>query len=529
MDEQQRRQQDADRFDEETRQRPRPASRTWFFRLLGPAAAVLVWWLLGASEGLTPDARWVAAIAVLMALWWMTEAIPLAATSLLPIVLLPALTGRSVAESTAPYASPIVFLFLGGFLIAIAMEKWNLHRRIALMTLVRVGAQPRRIVLGMMLATGFISMWVSNTATTLMMLPIGLSVLVLVAERHGQGGTPAPAAGRHRRGHVDFIHDAQVRRFGTCLLLSIAWSASMGGVGTLLGSPPNAIVAGYVAAELGREIGFLEWMMVGVPLAFSFILLAWVLMTRLLYRFELAEIPGGRQMLQDELGKLGPMSQGEKMVLLVFAGAAFLWVVPGLLAGLGPGWAWLRALDDTAIAIGAGIALFLLPGRGRGEMVLNWKDAEDGLPWGVLLLFGGGLSLAAAVAGSGLDQWLGQQVTVLGVLPTLLLVAAVVTLVLFLTEVTSNTATAATFIPVLGGIAAGIGADPMGLLLPAAFAATCAFMLPVGTPPNAIVFGTGAVSIAQMARGGFVLNLTGIVLITGLCRLLGGYAFGIRW
>jgi solute carrier family 13 (sodium-dependent dicarboxylate transporter), member 2/3/5 len=510
-----------------------PASRSvwliWLLRALGPAGALVVWAAMGGAHGVSPDARWVAAIATLMAIWWMTEAVPLAATSLLPIVLIPMLTARSVAETTAPYASSIVFLFLGGFLIAIAMEKWNLHRRIALLTLRRVGAEPRRIVLGLMLATGFLSMWVSNTATTLMMLPIGLSVFALVTENSGltvAGGEP------HRPGHVDQVPDENIRRFGICLMLAIAWSASMGGLGTLLGSPPNAIIAGYAASELGRQIGFLDWMLLGVPTAFSFILIGWALMTRLLYRFTLPEVPGGRRMIEDEIGKLGPMSQGEKMVTLVFASAAFLWVVPGVAEGI-PGFAanfgWFGAMDDTAIAIAAGIAMFLLPGRGRREMVLEWKDAEDGLPWGVLLLFGGGLSLASAVAGTGLDGWFGQQVGGLGALPIVLLVGAVVAIVMFLTEVTSNTATAATFIPVLGGVAVGIGADPMTLLIPAAFAATCAFMLPVGTPPNAIVFSSGAVTIAQMARGGFVLNLFGIVLITGFCYLIGGFALGLRF
>jgi sodium-dependent dicarboxylate transporter 2/3/5 len=261
----------------------------------------------------------------------------------------------------------------------------------------------------------------------------------------------------------------------------------MGGLGTLLGSPPNAIVAGYAAAELGRTIGFFEWMMVGLPLALVFILIGWVLMTRVLYPFDVAEVPGGRQMIEDEITKLGPLSQGEKMVLAVFASAAFLWVVPGVLAsipGMGEQLGPLGQLNDTAIAVAAGIAMFVLPGRGRTEMVLTWKDAEDGLPWGVLLLFGGGLSLAGAVAASGLDKWFGQQVVGLGTLPIVLLVAAVCAIVLFLTEVTSNTATAATFIPVLGGVAAGIGADPMTLLIPAAFAATCAFMLPVARRPT---------------------------------------------
>ncbi|MFO7324139.1 MAG: DASS family sodium-coupled anion symporter [Pseudomonadota bacterium] len=501
--------------------RPGRSSTTlWMLRLAGLLAAGLVWLLLGGSEGLGEDARRVAAIATLMAVWWMTEAMPLSATSLLPIVLIPAFTDRTVAQATAPYANPIVFLFLGGFLIAIAMEKWNLHRRIALWTIARVGFRPRQMVLGIMLATGFISMWVSNTATTLMMLPIGLSVLALVGERCGTAGNKSASAD-------------DLRRFGTCLTLSIAWSATIGGLGTLLGSPPNAIVAGYAAGELGRSIGFLEWMALGAPLALVFMLLAWWLMTRVLYRFELDALPGGREMIHAEIAKLGRLSRGEKMVVLVFASAAFLWIVPPLLAGI-PAvqvrFGWLGQLEDSAVAIGAGIALFLLPGGdrdGRRGMVLDWRDAERGLPWGVLLLFGGGLSLAGAIAGSGLDEWFGLQVRALGALPPVLLVAAVATLVLFLTEITSNTATAATFIPVLGAVALGIGADPMMLLIPAALASTCAFMLPVGTPPNAIVFGTGRVTIAQMARGGLVLNLAGIVLITLACLLLGGWAMGI--
>ncbi|MCG6111159.1 MAG: anion permease [Paracoccus sp.] len=509
----------------------RSARMIWGLRALGPVMALIVWWALGGQEGLSPDARVVAAVGTLMAVWWMTEAIPLSATALLPIVLIPALTERTVAQATQPYASSIVFLFLGGFLIAIAMEKWHLHTRIALLTLRKVGVAPKRIVLGMMLATGFLSMWVSNTATTLMMLPIGLSVLSLVVERGSrQDGAAAEEALKGGSTITDVVRDPNISAFGVCLVLSIAWAASMGGLGTLLGSPPNAIVAGYASDELGRNIGFLEWMMLGTPLAFIFIFIAWFLMTRVLYRFDLPEIPGGQQMIEDQVRDLGPLSQGERMVLMVFLGAAFLWVVPGLLVSIPAVEAaapWLGNLDDTAIAIGAGLVMFLLPARGRSQMVLDWKDAEQGLPWGVLLLFGGGLSLAAAVASSGLDSWFGQQVTGLGTLPTILLVAAVVTIILFLTEVTSNTATAATFIPILGGVALGIGADPMTLLIPAALAATCAFMLPVGTPPNAIVFGTGTVTIAQMAKGGVVLNIIGILLITVVTYLLGGIALGL--
>ncbi|RCW85062.1 SLC13 family permease [Paracoccus lutimaris] len=509
----------------------RSAAMVWGLRATGLIAAGTVWLLLGSSEGLSPDARAVAAIGTLMAIWWMSESIPLSATSLLPIVLIPMLTERTVSEATAPYASSIVFLFLGGFLIAIAMEKWNLHRRIALLTLQRVGVEPRRIVLGMMLATGFLSMWVSNTATTLMMLPIGLSILTLVIERSHRPGDGHAAEDLAAGGKIsEVVHDENIKRFGICLILSIAWSATIGGLGTLLGSPPNAIVAGYVSDELGRKIGFLEWMMIGLPLSLVFILVAWFLMTRVIFRFDLSEVPGGKRMIDEQIAELGPVSQGERMVMIVFGSAAFLWVVPGLLTSVtGSELGFLGSLDDTAIAISAGIALFILPGQGRTTMVLNWKDAEDGLPWGVLLLFGGGLSLAGAVAASGLDDWFGQQVQGLGALPPILLIMAVTTLILFLTEITSNTATAATFIPILGGVALGIGADPMALLIPAAFAATCAFMLPVGTPPNAIVFGTGAVTIGQMARGGFVLNLVGIVLITMFIYLLGGIALGITF
>ncbi|MBE3639484.1 SLC13 family permease [Mangrovicoccus algicola] len=501
---------------------------SWGLRIAGLLGAVIVWLLLGGQEGLTPEGRAVAAVATLMAIWWMTEAIPLAATSLLPIVLLPLLAGRSVSQATAPYANPIVYLFLGGFLIAIAMQKWQLHRRIALMTLVRVGVQPRRIVLGMMLATGFLSMWVSNTATTLMMLPIGLSILTLVVERSRATSQGAEVgADLHAGGRIaEVIADPQIRAFGVCLVLAIAWSASIGGLGTLLGSPPNAIVAAYLSDSLGKEVGFLQWMLLGAPLALVFILIAWVLMTQLLYRFRLAEIPGGRAMIDEQIAGLGPMSQGERMVLWVFLGAAFLWIVPGLLSDI-TGIEALGSLDDTAIAIAAGIALFLLPGDRGGRMVLDWKTAQQDLPWGVLLLFGGGLSLASAVAATGLDGWIGAQVEGLGSLSLIVILICVVTLVIFLTEVTSNTATAATFIPVLGGVAQGIGVDATTLLIPTALAATCAFMLPVGTPPNAIVFGSGAVTIGQMARGGIVLNVVGVILITLFTYLLGGLAFGI--
>jgi sodium-dependent dicarboxylate transporter 2/3/5 len=525
-------------YEPDDRTPARDPRRTWFFRGLGVAVALLVYVLLGGAE-LSADARVVAAVGALMAVWWMTEAIPLSATSLLPIVMFPMLTEGTIDDATAPYADPIVFLFLGGFLIAIAMQKWNLHRRIALLTLARVGTHPRRIILGMMISTAFLSMWVSNTATTLMMLPIAMSVLALVVERSSRAthGYAADGAGAELQEKLeeggavsDLVEDREVRIFGVALLLSVAWAASIGGLGTLLGSPPNAIVAGYISSEVGETVGFLQWMMLGVPLVVVFIAVAWLLITRVMFRFDLDDVPGGRAMIDGQLDELGPMSQGEKMVLAVFSSAAFLWVVPPLLSNIGaiadvaP---WLGTFDDTVIAIAAGLVLFVIPGDRAGHMVLDWNDAENGLPWGVLLLFGGGLSLAGAVAASGLDEWFGEQVAGLEALPIVLLIAAIVAIVLMLTEVTSNTATAATFIPVLGGVALGIGVDPTTLLIPAALAATCAFMLPVGTPPNAIVFGTGTVKIQEMARGGAVLNVVGVLLITIATVVIGPFALGL--
>ena len=526
-------------FDEEPGEGrpPRKTGRTWLVRGLGVALAVIVYFLLS-NSGLSNDARVVAAVGTLMAVWWMTEAIPLSVTSLLPIALMPLLTERTIAETTAPYANPIVFLFLGGFLIAIAMQKWNLHRRIALLTLRRVGTHPRQIILGMMISTAFLSMWVSNTATTLMMLPIALSVLTLVVENSKHGAAVAAGAGgkdmgeelRSGKAVSDLIDNRDVRLFGVALVLAVAWSATIGGLGTLLGSPPNAIVAGYISDELGKTVGFAQWMMLGVPIVVVFIGLAWLLLTRFIFRFHLDEVPGGKQLINDEIAALGPMSQGEKIVRAVFIGAAFFWIVPGLLSNigdLGDQLPFLDLFDDTVVAIAAGALLFIIPGDKKGNMTLNWKDAEEGLPWGVLLLFGGGLSLAAAVAATGLDAWFGERVSGLGALPIILLLATVVLIVLFLTEITSNTATAATFIPILGGVAVGIGIDPMTLLIPAALAATCAFMLPVGTPPNAIVFATGNVKIIEMVRGGLVLNVVGVLLITIFTVLIGPFALGL--
>jgi len=516
--------------------------RTWPYVVAGPVLALLVYIVLPEDPGLSTAARTTAGVVTLVAFWWMSEALPLPATSLVPIVAFPLLGVLEVGDATAAYAEPTVFLFLGGFMIALAMQKWNLHKRIALIVMRAIGTRPKLLILGVMVATAFLSMWVSNTATTLMMLPIGLSVLALVAEH-----TTPKSVRVDEEHHVHSLEegapvmeivsghaadDRDTANFEISVMLAIAYAATIGGLATLIGSPPNLILSGFVSVTYGFEISFVEWMMVGVPLAAVFLVIAWFVLTRLVYPSNIAEISGGKQVIQAEHAALGPMSRGEWTVAVVFFMTAMLWVFRQPLGN----WEALTAvlpfianLSDASIAIAAAVALFLIPVSARlGEAAMDWKTAQAGLPWGVLLLFGGGLCLARAVGDTGLAEYIGTQVEGLGVLPVLLLVAGVSLIVLMLTELTSNTATAATFLPVLGGVAVGIGVDPLLLLVPAALAATCAFMLPVGTPPNAIVFGSGYVTIGQMVKAGIWLNLIGVLLITGFVYLLGGMAMGIE-
>ncbi|MBB1246551.1 DASS family sodium-coupled anion symporter [Streptomyces durbertensis] len=503
--------------------------RVWLGRLLAPLLALLTYFLLPADDpALSNAARTTAAVAVLVAVWWMTEALPLPVTSLVPIVAFPFLGVLPIGDATAPYASPTVFLFLGGFVIALAMQKWNLHRRIALLVMRAIGTKPKQLILGVMIATGFLSMWVSNTATTLMMLPIGVSVLALVIGKR-TGVDPAKEEGPVS----ELAEDKDTRNFATCLMLAIAYAATIGGLATLIGSPPNLIMKGFVEQNYDTTISFAAWMKVGVPLAIVFLLVAWLLLTRVIYPTGLKDVVGGKEVIQQEINKLGRMSRGEWNVLAVFTAAALLWVFKEPLAG----WSALTTvlpfmanLSDEAVAIAAVVALFLLPvAARRGEMTMDWRTAQSGVPWGVLLLFGGGLSLAKGVQETKLSEWIGTRMGGLGALPTVLLIAVVCLIILALTELTSNTATASTFLPVLGGVAIGIGIDPLLLLAPAALAATCSFMLPVGTPPNAIVFGSGHVTMGQMIRGGIWLNLVGVLLITAAIMLLGGWALGVRF
>src|SRR5699024_5797774 len=391
------------------------------------------------------------------------------------------------------------------------------------LTVRAMGTRSTRVVAGFMIATAFLSMWVSNTATAVMMLPIGVSVLMLAAElgggRSGEDGDAGDGAGDDDENVMpaidasadpgsDEVKDAVIRsRFGTALMLGIAYAASVGSLATIIGTPPNTLLAGYLSSEHDVDLGFGQWMLVGLPLAAVMLVITWLLLTKVLFRPEMERIPGGRQLFQDELAKLGSPSSGEKRVLAVFVAAAVAWVTVPLVFEDPP-------ISDAGIALTAGLLLVLLPaGTERGVRLLTW-DAALELPWGVLLLFGGGLALSGQFSGSGLTDWIGEQAGALGALPVVLLVVVAAAGIIFLTELTSNTATAATFLPVAGGVALGLGLDPMLLAVPVALAATCAFMLPVATPPNAIAYGSGYVTIGQMVRGGVWLNLIGIVLIT---------------
>ncbi|HMB67984.1 MAG TPA: SLC13 family permease [bacterium] len=460
------------------------------------AAAVL---LSPAPEGLDPAAWRTAAVAVLMAGLWTSEAVPLPAAALLPLALFPVLDVSSISETAAPYANPVIFLFLGGFLLGRALEKWGLHRRIALAIVGRVGLRPARLVWGFMLATAFLSLWVSNTATVAMMLPIGVSVARLA----DVDGEPCGTA------------------FSTCLLLGIAYAASIGGMGTLVGTPPNALLAGFVSETFDVEIGFGQWMRVGIPVAAVLLPAAWWLMTRVLFPLRGDELTAGGPLLEQARADLGPAGRGERIVGTVFVLTATAWVLRPQLGELVPG------LSDAGIAVAAGVLLFLIPvDVRRGEHALDWKTAA-GLPWDVLLLFGGGLSLAAAIDSSGLAGWIGGSLAALGALPTPMLLAAVVLLMIFLTEITSNTASTAAFLPVIASVAVAIGRDPIQFAVPMVLAASCAFMLPVATPPNAIVYSSGRVGADRMARVGLVLNLVFAAFLTLLAWLFVPLVFDV--
>jgi len=489
----------------------------------GPLLGLLLYWLLpesytaidGSRVLLEHGARATLAVMAWMATWWLTEAIDISATALLPIAAFPVLGILPIGRATAPYGSDLIFLFMGGFILALSMQRWGLDRRIALFTLRIVGSRPANIIGGFMLITATLSMWVSNTATTAMMLPIALSVIDLVLKEHA--GSSLDAGGLPEVGMPG-------RNFALSLMLGLAYAASIGGIATIIGSPPNGILVQFVALEYGREISFAEWLLIGGPVTLVFLPLAWALITWVLYPIRIAAIEGGQALFEQEFRKLGPMQRGEWITLVVFACTALLWITRPLLAELSFGsaeapWRPFAGLSDAGIAILAALALFIIPAGPRLTFTMDWPTAVK-LPWGILILFGGGLSLAAAVQANQVAEFLGAQASVLQGFPSIILVLAVTTGVIFLTELTSNTATTATLVPILAGLAIGLAVAPEMLIIPATIAASCAFMMPVATPPNAIVFGSGYITIPQMARAGLWLNLIGVVVVTCVLYLI---------
>jgi sodium-dependent dicarboxylate transporter 2/3/5 len=422
-----------------------------------------------------------AAVGAAMAIWWMTEALPLAATALVPLVAFPLLGIADIEGSAAPYANPVIFLFLGGFIIAAALEECGLHRRVALAIVRLSGTGPRGLVAGFMAATALLSMWVSNTATVVMMLPMALAVIAWHDER--PDATPA---------------------FAPALLLGLAYAASIGGVGTLIGTPPNALLAGFMAEAYDVRLGFLEWMGFGVPLVLVGVPAAWLVLTRVIFR-----LPRGGPVAESTgmlAGRGGALTRGEWIAGVVTALTATAWLTRPILAR------WVPELSDAGIAVAGALLLFLLPIDRGGRTVVSWERVER-LPWGTLVLFGGGLTLAAAIQSSGLAAWIGDGMRVLASWPLPLIVLAIAAAVIFLSELASNTSMAAVFLPVVGSVAVSLGAPPLILALAVAVGASTAFMLPVGTPPNAIVYGSGRVTIAEMVRAGFLLDLLFIALV----------------
>ena len=469
----------------------------------GPTVFLLVYFS-APPEGLTPEAWNVAGVAAMMSIWWVTEAIPIPATALLPIILFPVLEVGSVADATSPFANPLIYLFMGGFILALALERTNLHRRMALNIVMLVGTKPSSVIIGFMLSAAFLSMWVSNTATAMMMLPIALSIIRLVEREK------------------DISKGELQTNFGMVMLLCLAYACNVGGIGTLIGTPPNALMAGYMLDNYGVDIGFAQWMMLGIPIVIIALPLVYVMLTKVLYPIKIKEIPGGDDVIKEELESAGPMTREEKMVAVVFVATATLWIIRPLLEDIIPN------ISDTGIAIAGAVLMFMLPINFRKfEFVLNWDDAKR-LPWEVLILFGGGLSLAAAITSTGLAEWIGTSISHLDFIPIFVLLLISLTIIIFLTEITSNTATAAAFLPILASVAIMMGYDPMVLAIPAAIGASCAFMLPVATPPNAIVYGSGLVSIPQMARAGFALNLIMVGVITVAIYLMMGLVFGVE-
>jgi solute carrier family 13 (sodium-dependent dicarboxylate transporter), member 2/3/5 len=469
----------------------------------GPLLALVLIWIEPPAE--MPPAAWqVVALTAWMAVWWVAEPVPIAVTALLPVAVLPLLGTNTISEAAAPYANPLIFLFLGGFLLAEAIQRWGLHRRIAMLVLKGCGHRPHQLVAGFMMATAGLSMWVSNTATAALMVPIGISVLRLLERRGGVGAS---------------------RHMTLTLLLGIALAANIGGMGTLIGTPPNALLAGFMADNYGIEIGFAEWMLFALPPALLLLAMSWWLLTRVVYPLPREPIPGVASLLEEQARDLGRMTAPERRVTAIFLLVALAWVTRPLLQNLLPN----VELTDAGVAVIAAIMLFVVPARLKeGRFLLDWNSARN-LPWGVLLLVGGGLSLGTAIESSGLAAMVAQGLSAFGDWPVWSLVAMTVVVVMLMSHVTSNTATAAAILPLTASLTVSLGASPLLLTIPVAMAASCAFMLPVATPPNAVVFASGKLTVLDMMRAGAITSLVAILTILLFLHVLAMPVLGFGW
>ena len=449
------------------------------------------------------SAGWtVAAIAVLMAVWWATEAIPVAVTALLPLALFPLLDITSFETAALPYANKNIYLFLGGFILALGIESSGLHKRIALKMILAVGSSGAKLIGGFMLVSALISMWVMNTSTTLMLLPIGLAVCGVISQT------------------VPGMTDTDKANFDTALLLGIAYAATIGGMSTLIGTAPNIVFSAFMQDTYGVEISMFDWMKLGVPLAAVMLFGSWYSLTQYVFPIKFSASQEAKDELKKMLNEMGALTKDEIRISIIFGLAVFAWVFRTLLNNI----EFLSGLTDAGIAIIAAILLFMTPSASKKGDLLKWEKSKE-LPWGLLLLFGGGLSLAAQISSTGLGMWIGQSLMVLSTVPPIVLILAVATLIIFLTEITSNVTTTTTFLPVFGALAVAIGILPVSLTVPVCLAASCAFMLPVATPPNAIVYGSNKFTIATMMRAGIALNIIGIIVVTMFAYFLAPVIF----
>ncbi|MCM3087959.1 SLC13 family permease [Bhargavaea ginsengi] len=458
--------------------------------VLGPTFFLLIK-LFVEPAGMSAAAVSVLATVAWVATWWVTEAMPIPVTSLLPILLFPFQGVMDSGAVTANYGDTLIFLFAGSFMIALSMEKWNLHKRVALSIIHAVGTNPATIVLGFMAATAFLSMFISNTATTMMMVPISLAVTKHVADSLKGDSTIDTTPGKFA--------------FGTALMLGTAYSATIGGFGSIVGAPANIILAGTVKTMYDVDISFARWMMFGLPIVAILIPLVWLYLVKVAFPIKAKSIPGGRDIVKKDLDSLGKMSYEEKIVLTVFTLTGIAWLTRSFILSK-----FIPGIDDALIALLAGILLFMIPAKNAEGSIMDWNTAMK-LPWGILWLFGGGLALAAGIMESGLDKWIGEQLTAFGSLPLIVSIALMATVILILTEFTSNTATATMVYPIVAVAAVSLGTDPIILMVAANMAATFAYMFPVAAPPNAIVFGTGYIKMSKMATTGFWLNLFSLV------------------